>query len=117
MIRVLTDAGNAAIWISSVGIVVWMIQYTALAPWWKDTLGVTLIGEAVVILLIYIPTLMALADPAGYANFAQARWYLYLTVAIVLATALFVLTRIVVWERTRRQRRHAKLSGNPPDTA
>ena len=108
MIRVIGDVGNAAIWISSAGLVFWMVQYSLLAPWWRDSLGVTLIGEALIILLIYIPTLLALADPAGFTNFAQTRWYLYLTAAIVIGSMVFILTRIVVWERTRRRRKLGK---------
>ena len=100
------DLGDIAIWISSIGIVIWVVQYSLLSPWWKDTIGITMIGEALIILAIYIPTLLALADPAGFAGFATAGWYLWLTAAIVIAGAVFIVTRIVVWERIRRQRNH-----------
>ena len=112
MTRVLNDAGNAAIWVASAGIVVWIVQYTILTKGrnWRDIIGVTLVGEALVILAIYIPTLMALADPVRYAHFATTRWYLYLTVGIVVATAVFIVTRIATWEYIRRQRNPGTLS-------
>jgi len=104
MTRLLGDIGDTAIWVASIGIVIWVAQYTLLAKWWRSTIGVTMVGEALCILAIFIPTLMALAFPARYEHFAAARWYLYLSVGVVVASAVFILTRIFTWEYIRRQR-------------
>jgi hypothetical protein len=107
--HLLNDTGNAALWLSGASIVIWIVQYSLLAAWWRSAIGVTLIGLAVCMLAIYIPSLMALADPADYAGFASTTWYLYLTVGIVVASAGFQVTRIVTWERIRRRRYHGHL--------
>lgn len=107
--QILKDGGDVALWASAIGILIWVIQYTILAKWWKNFIGITLVGEALCILAIYIPSLMALADPTDFASFAQTSWYLYLGFGIVTATALFIITRIITWEYVRRQRGRAKL--------
>jgi len=106
--HLLTDIGNAALWASGAAIIIWVVQYSLLAPWWRSAIGITLIGLAFVDLAIYIPPLMALADPRDYAGFASTRWYLYLTVGIVVASAAFLITRIAAWERIRRHRDDGK---------
>jgi hypothetical protein len=107
--HLLNDTGNAALWLSGAAIVIWIIQYSLLAAWWRTAIGVTLVGLAVCVLGIYIPSLMALADPQDFAGFAATTWYLYLTVGIVAASAGFLVTRIVTWERIRRHRYHGHL--------
>jgi hypothetical protein len=108
--HLLNDVGDVAIWVSSIGIVIWVIQYSALAAWWRNTIGITMVGLALMDLAIYTPTLMALIWPARYADFAGTRWYLYLTVGIVTVSAVFIITRIATWEYIRRQRNPATLS-------
>lgn len=104
LIRTLEDVGNVALFISFIGIAVWVIQYSMLAKWWKNFIGITLVGEAVAIFLIYLPSVMGLIDPARFEMFAQTRWYLWLSFFIVTGTATFIVTRIVTWEMIRRQR-------------
>lgn len=104
MVRLLADIGDFCLWASSAMIVIFVVQYSLLAKWWANFIGITIVGEALALLAIYIPSLMGLADPAAFAHFAQARWYLYLTVGIVVGTTLFLGTRIVTWEYVRRQR-------------
>ena len=106
--RIATDIGNLCLWLSSAAIVIWVVQYTALARWWTTAIGVTLIGLAVVVLAIYVPSLMALADPHDFARFASTTWYHWLAIVIVVASCGFLITRIVAWERIRR-RRHTQL--------
>lgn len=102
--RIATDVGNLCLWLSSVALVVWIIQYSVLAKWWKHIIGVTLVGFALVDLAIYVPSLMALADPAQFARFASTTWYHWLAIGIVTASAGFIITRITAWERIRRRR-------------
>lgn len=117
MIHLFTDIGNVCIWATSIGIAVWVIQYSLLAKWWRNTIGITMVGNALCILAIYIPSLMALADPADYVHFAAARWYLWLAVVIVVATAVFIITRIVTWEVIRRQRNGGRNALLPAEMA
>lgn len=102
--RIATDVGNLCIWLSSAAIVIWIIQYTILANWYRHVIGITLVGFALVTLAIYIPSLIALADPADMANFASTTWYRWLAICIVVASAGFIITRIAAWERIRRRR-------------
>src|SRR5215472_10626806 len=102
--RVATDVGNLCLWLSSVALAVWIIQYSVLAKWWTSVIGITLIGFALVDLAIYVPSLIALADPADMANFASTTWYHWLAICIVVSSAAFIITRITAWERIRRRR-------------
>jgi hypothetical protein len=111
MIHLLADIGNFCLWGSSVLIVVFVVQYSLLARWWANPIGVTIVGLDLCILAIFIPSLLALADPAGFAHFATARWYLFLTVGVVVATFLFAATRIITWEAIRRRRSGVLLPG------
>ncbi len=108
MTRLLADIGDFCLWASSVMVVIFVIQYSVLASWWRNFIGITIVGEALALLAIYVPSLMGLADPAEFAHFAATRWYLYLTVAIVVATTLFLGTRILTWEAIRRKRNDSK---------
>ena len=108
MTRLLDDIGNFCLWVSSAMIVIWVIQYSLLAKWWRNFIGISIVGLALCLLAIYIPSLMALADPVDYANFATTRWYLWLTVGIVIATMAFLGTRIITWEVIRRRRDHGR---------
>ena|SRR5215469_5429503 len=106
--RAAADIGDICLWISSAAIVVWIIQYSVLAAWWRSVIGITLVGFALVTLAIYIPSLMALADPHDMANFASSTWYRWLAIAIVFASAAFIITRIAAWDRIRRHRDDGK---------
>jgi hypothetical protein len=113
----LLDIGDAAEWVTAVAVIVWIVQYSLLARWWRDSIGITLAGEALAILAIFIPSLMALADPADYVHFATAPWYQWLALCIVVACAAFMVTRIVVWDQIRRQRGHTRPARLPSDMA
>ena len=104
MIRAFTDLGDVCIWASSVMIVIFVIQYSVLASWWRGAIGITIVGEALCLLAIYVPSLLALADPGDFAGFAQSTWYRLLAVGIVAATTVFMATRIITWELLRRRR-------------
>jgi hypothetical protein len=111
VIHALTDIGNFCLWGSSVLIVIFAIQYSLLAKWWRNPIGVTIVGLDLCILAIFVPSLLALADPGGFAHFATARWYLFLAVGVVAATFIFTATRIITWEYLRRKRRHLLPNG------
>lgn len=106
------DEGNICLWLSAVAIIVWLGQYTMLVDWWKNApgargtrwIGITIVGLALCLLVIYIPSLMALAWPGRFAGFASTTWYRILAVVIVNASAVFILTRVATWEYLRRQR-------------
>lgn len=98
----ISDVGNVFLWLASIFIVIWVVQYTILAPWWRDFVGVTMVGEALCLLAIFIPSLIQLADP--HEVFVGTRWYLYLSVFVVAFSCFFMGTRIVVWDRIRYSR-------------
>jgi hypothetical protein len=116
VIHALTDIGNVCLWGSAVLIVAFVVQYTTLAAWWRSPIGITIVGLDLCILAIYIPSLLALADPGDFARFATTRWYTLLAVGIVVATFLFGATRIITWEYLRRKRRHLLPSGREQRT-
>jgi hypothetical protein len=100
------------LFVSSIGIIIWIVQYSLLAKWWKNFIGITLVGEALALFLIYLPSDMALVNPQRFMSFAQTRWYLWLSAGVVVATALFIVTRIFTWESIRRKRGKQVLAGD-----
>jgi hypothetical protein len=103
-VTLLSDFGDFCLWASSLLIVVWVVQYSVLARWWRHFIGITIVGLALCLLAIYIPNLLFLADPSDFGNFATTRWYQILAACIVGATTVFLATRIATWEFIRRQR-------------
>jgi hypothetical protein len=97
-----SDIGDMAIWTASIAWLLWAVQYTVLAPWWHHVTGITLVGLALLTVATYAPSLMALADPGGFATFAGTTWYHWLATGIVIASAIFAVTRIGAWEYIRR---------------
>lgn len=102
MIRTFHDIFNCALYISVTGIIIWVTQYTLTAPWWRNVIGITLIGFALVDLGIFLPPALALADPSGFSRYGEDTWYLVMITGVVVASAVFIVTRIVLWERLRR---------------
>jgi hypothetical protein len=113
----LLDFGDAMEWITPIALLLWIAQYSVLAPWWSQFTGTWQVILALVIVAIYIPSLMAVADPAGYAHFAQAQWYQWLALCIVTASAVAAVGLIAKWESVRRLRKRTGRALLPAEMA
>lgn len=110
MHRVAGDIGNICLFGTVIVLIIWFIQYTILAKWYKNVIGVTLVGFAFVDVAIYLPSMFALADPKGFAHFATTNWYFWESFFVVLFSFSFAITRVVSWELIRRGKKHVRLT-------
>lgn len=112
--RVFADIGNACLWGGAAALLVLSGGYAVLARWGRrdgsgrrtrPTLeGVSIVGLALGIVIIYAPSLLALVSP-GLNGFATKDWYFWLAVATVIWVLIFAVILNYCWDRVRRQRR------------
>lgn len=103
MPRAFIDIGNVALWAASALCVIFLVQYAVQEPTlWRNPVGITIWGETLMILVIFAPSLLALADPA-FVHFGTAVWYQWLGLFTVVAVLGFMATRVVTWELVRRR--------------
>jgi len=103
MLHVFTDMGNVAIWGSTVLLVFFLAQYSRMDPWWSNPVGRLIVALAVIPVVIFIPSLIALADPA-FTGFGTSLWYRWVAIWTVIFTFVTALAIVVTWERARRAR-------------
>jgi hypothetical protein len=103
MLHVFTDIGNAALWGASVLCLVFLAQYAVMEPtFWRNPVGGSIWGLTLMMLVIFIPSDLALADPA-FTGFGASVWYRWLAIFTVILVFAFMLTRVVAWEHVRRR--------------
>lgn len=101
----LTDVGNFCLWGTAIALLIWIIQYSLMEDWWRNAIGIRLVGLAVCVIAIYIPSMMALADPRAFASFGSTLWYHWLVVGILVATFSFATLGVITWDRIHRQQK------------
>lgn len=101
----LTDVGNFCLWGTAIALIVWIIQYSVMDDWWRNAIGIRLVGLAACVIVIYIPSMLAGAYPSAFGHFASTLWYHWLAVGIVFSTFSFATLGVITWDRIRRQRK------------
>lgn len=109
MLHFWTDVGNVCIWGTAIVLFLALILYTAIDHWgWaKNWAGRVIVGLAATIIVIYVPSLIALADPA-FTGFGTKQWYQWTAIGTVIFSFViavaFVATLLYVWRLRRRIR-------------
>lgn len=99
------DWGDLAQWLGGSLLVLFMLNYTRHTPWWKHPVGWVVNIFALSLVLIIAPSVAYLADPAGFANFANTTWYKVgetLNLTFLVGAAL---TGVIVWQHLHKQQR------------
>lgn len=91
------DWGDISQWIATAGLVLFLTLYTIFAKWWKHPVGWVVNVFVISLVLILIPSLMALADPAGFIHFADSNWYKVLETCNLTFLVAAALTGNIVW--------------------
>lgn len=99
------DYGNGVEWYSMAALIVFLVSYTIYTPWWKHPVGWVVNIFALSLTAIIGPSLIALSDPSGFANFAATRWYQVLETFNLTFIAASATTGILVWRSLHKQRR------------
>jgi hypothetical protein len=82
-------------------IIAFIVQYTVLAPWWKNAIGRTIVIKDMLLALAFVPSLLSL-----FINFSRltSRVAAWLDLAMFAGIAVAMAWRIVVWNRIQRQK-------------
>lgn len=72
-----------------ISIVFWIALYTALAPWWRNSIGRTIVIKSVIIAMIFIPTMLSLFFNLNRFDSRITGW--------VDAILIFLVTPAMIW--------------------
>ena len=111
MLHVFTDIGNVCLWGTAILLVAALAMYTTIERWgWaKNWVGRVMAGLAVTIVVIYVPSLIAAADPA-LTGFGASLWYRWVAIGTVLFSFATATAFLITLEYVRRIKR--KLGGS-----
>jgi len=102
----LSDAGNVAIWLAAITVLIFLIRYTTLAPWWDNVVGITIVALDVALELVFIPACILLADPE--LSFFRSTGWQWVEVLAVYAISVIAVWRTITWhiigKRGKRER-------------
>lgn len=87
------DAVNGVIWASTVLVVLFVLQYTLAAPWWRDPVGRTVVAKDIALLFLLIPACILLVWPHALDIWAAAA----LELASLGGVAVVMVWRCIVW--------------------
>jgi hypothetical protein len=79
-----------------------VLNYTRLAPWWRDQLGRTIVIKDLLILLVELPVALSLFFAFNRLDSTFAAWF---EVACLGLVAPAMIWRTVVWEKIHRKKK------------
>lgn len=104
MLNYFYNWGDISQYISGVLLVTFIGLYSLFAKWWKHAVGWVVVTYAASLVLILVPSIAAISDPALFANFASTTWYKVLeTINLTFLTGAAV-TGNVVWAYLHHKR-------------
>lgn len=109
ILRLFTDIGTVCIWGTAVLLVAALAMYTAMERWgWaRNWVGRIIVGLATAIVVIYIPSLIALADPA-FTGFGAKIWYRWVAIGTVIFTFAISAAMVATLEYVRRLKKKVR---------
>lgn len=102
--RYLYDLGDGLEWAVGIGTIIFLVQYSLYAKWWRNVLGRSIVLLDLAILGVVGPSVVMLADPKGMASFVLGVGYAFIEVGVLAIATYAVISRIWFWEKTRRAR-------------
>lgn len=104
MIHFLSDLGNVAIWAGAIVPVLFFIQYTILAPWWKTPVGRSIVALDFCLFIVLGFSAATLVNP--FWSFWQTITFKWIVTLAICGVPLIAGYRMLVWEKMRRRRQH-----------
>lgn len=83
-----------------VSILVFIAQYTRLAPWWREPVGRTIVIKDFLLVLVFIPTILSLFFELNRVTSHLVAW---LDIALIGLVTPVMLWRTWIWERIHRR--------------
>ena len=80
----------------------WTVIYTALAPWWRNAIGRTLVAKTVLIALLFIPTTLSLFFSLNRLDSHIVGW---IDMALIGLVSPVMWWRSAVWVKESRKDR------------
>lgn len=94
MTRVLLDIGDTGEYVATIACILFLINYSLLAPWWRNFVGRSIVLLDLGVLGITVPGCLQLMFPHHWDAFWSSDWYIALDVFIVWMIAAVAITRI-----------------------
>jgi hypothetical protein len=82
-------------------VLAFVVQYTRLAPWWRNEIGRTLVVKDILLILLLIPSLLSLFFRFSRLTSHVAAWT---DIALIGALTPVMLWRIRVWHRVHNRK-------------
>lgn len=83
---------------ATVAILLWIVQYTLSAPWWRDQVGWTIVLKDVFLLAILVPSCIAILWP----SVVSVKDLAYIEAVMLPAITLAMIIRMAIWFRIRK---------------
>ena len=77
----------------------WIVLYSALAAWWSNPIGRTLVAKTTLIALLFIPTTLSLFFHLSRLNSLVAGW---IDMALIALVTPVMLWRCALWIKLHR---------------
>lgn len=81
-------------------LVMWVVVYTLLAPWWRNPIGRTLVAKTVLIAALLVPTTIGLYFP--HINHVAWTWVDIVLIGLITPVMLW---RTIVWLKLYKLRK------------
>lgn len=104
--HVLSDASNIAIWLAAITVLIFLIRYTTLAPWWDNIVGSTIVILDICLELVFIPTCALLADPN--LAFFRTIWWRGIEVLAIFVISGVAISRTIAWHIIGKRRQEKR---------
>jgi hypothetical protein len=88
-----SDAIDGVIWASTVLVLIFVVQYTLSAPWWRDPVGRTVVAKDICLLFLLIPACILLVWPHAFTPMEVA----VIDLISLGGVAVVMVWRCVVW--------------------
>lgn len=99
-------ASDIAIWFATIAVLIFLIRYTTLAPWWDNVVGITIVALDVALELVFIPSCLLLADP--HLSFFRTFWWQWVDILAIFAIAGIALWRTIAWHIIGKRGQHQR---------
>lgn len=94
--QTIIDFLRVAVFAVEFSVLLFIVQYTRLAPWWKDQIGRTIVLKDILLFLALIPTTLTLFFNFSRLDSTVSAW---IDIGIFFLIAVVMIWRTIVWQR------------------
>lgn len=87
-------------------LVLWIVVYTKISPWWRSPIGQTLVIKTGLLALLLVPSILSLFFDLNRITSMAVGW---IDAALIGLIAPVMVWRTVVWVRIHREAEHKEI--------